>query len=50
MKEYSFYAKNDYKQEKLGITLCKHRLQAAEYFGRKQLTLKNFLTIYKVTR
>jgi hypothetical protein len=51
MREYSFYAKNDCKQERLGLTLSRYRIQAAKYFAeRKQLSLKNFLAIYNVTR
>ncbi len=51
MKKYSFYSRTDGSQESIGTALAFSRLSAAEYFaGRKQLTLKSFLSLYKVSK
>jgi hypothetical protein len=50
-KKYYFYAKNDWQQEPISRTVAPGRLSAAKYFaGRKNLTLKDFLNIYSVSR
>jgi len=50
-KKYYFYAKNDWHQEPISRTLSSGRLEAAKYFAkRKNLTLKDFLNIYSVSR
>lgn len=50
-KTYYFYARNDWHQEPIAKTIATDRLAAAKYFAaRKQLTLKQFLQIYSISR
>lgn len=51
IKNYYFYAKNDWQQEPIQKTRATSRLAAANYFAAtKQLTLKQFLEIYSISR
>jgi hypothetical protein len=51
MKKFSFYSRTDSSQESIGITLAFSRLSAAKYFAdRKQLPLKSFLSLFKVSK
>ena len=51
MKKFSFYSLTDSGQEVIGSTIAFTRLGAAKYFAEsKHLSLKNFLTIFSVTR
>jgi len=51
MKKFSFYSLVDSSQEAIGSTIAFTRLSAAKYFAeRKHLSLKNFLSIFSVTR
>lgn len=51
MNRYQFYYKNDPNKEAIAIILSTSRLNAAKYFARgKRLSLKEFLTIYAITR
>jgi hypothetical protein len=46
---YGYYSKYDTNEEILGRNLNISRLNAAKYFSsRKALTLKQFLSLYKV--
>jgi len=51
MKKFSFYSLTDSSQEVIGSTIALTRLSAAKSFAeKKHLSLKNFLTIFRVTR
>lgn len=51
MKTYSFYRKVDKSRECLSITKASSRYEAALFFAnRKNLSLKEFLLIYTITR
>lgn len=51
VKKYYFYAKNDWHQEPISTTVISGRLNAAKYFAaNKELTLKQFLELYSVSR
>jgi hypothetical protein len=51
MKKYSFYSRIDGSQEVIGSTIAFSRLSAAEQFAqRKQLPLKSFLGLFKVSK
>jgi hypothetical protein len=48
---YGYYSRVDKNKEIISKTLSFSRLQAAKFFAlRKRLTLKEFLSIYKVER
>ena len=50
-KKYYFYVKNDWQQEPISRIIASSRLAAAKYFAeRKNLTLKDFLNIYSISR
>lgn len=51
MKKYYFYSKNDPKQEPILTSQSNSRLEAARNFAdRKDFTLKQFLTLYSVSK
>lgn len=51
MKKYSYYSKHSSSQEPFYFTWAVSRLNAAKYFAKiKQLPLKKFLTLYKVSK
>lgn len=51
MKKYSFYRRGDTIKESLSSTHAASRREAAKFFAeRKNLTLKEFLTIYSITK
>jgi hypothetical protein len=51
MKKYSFYSRTDGSQEVIGSTIAFSRKSAAEQFAqRKQLSLKSFLGLFKVSK
>jgi len=48
---YYFYSKTDSKKEPISKVLAGSRMAAAKYFAeRKRLTLKQFLTLYGVSK
>ena len=50
-KRYYFYSKNDWQQEPIAKTIATDRLAAAKYFAaQKHLTLKQFLSVYSISR
>lgn len=50
-KKYYFYSRNDQSQEAVMSAYTFGRLKAAKYFAeRKQLDLKQFLSIFAVSR
>lgn len=51
MKRYYFFSKQDVNRELIGCVDTSSRIKAAKRFAStKQLTLKQFLSIYSVTR
>ena len=49
--QYYFYSKKDKTQEPISKTITSNRLSAAKYFSaQKELSLKQFLQIYSVSR
>ena len=51
MKKYGFYTKQDKKQELITTVGAPSRYHAAIFFAKqKQLTLKEFLKIYGISR
>ena len=51
MKKYSYYSRTDSSQESIDIAISFSRLSAAKQFAqRKQLPLRSFLELFKVSK
>lgn len=51
MKKYYFYSKTDKTSEPIAYTKVWGRLEAAKYFAQvKQMSLKSFLSVFKISR
>jgi hypothetical protein len=51
MKKYYFYSKTDKTSEPIAYTKAWGRLGAAKYFAQvKQMSLKSFLSVFKISR